>query len=79
MEQQQQQGIQHFCHPEHPLLFNPDDDRSGLRCWGCWEPMYGPSYSCKEYECSWYLTIHHKSCAELPLGLLLLPGVGGNG
>ncbi|KAL4637054.1 hypothetical protein ACB092_03G053000 [Castanea dentata] len=65
MEQQQHQ-LQHFIHPnhQHPLLFNPDD-RSGRHCWGCWEPVYGPSYSCK--ECNWYF--HHQSCAELPLGL----------
>uniref|UniRef100_A0A7N2L4P0 DC1 domain-containing protein n=1 Tax=Quercus lobata TaxID=97700 RepID=A0A7N2L4P0_QUELO len=65
MEQQQQQQLQHFIHPNHPLLFNPDDDRRGRRCWGCWEPVHGPSYSCK--ECDYW--VHHKSCAELPLEL----------
>ena len=70
MEQQQQQHqLQHFIHPihRHPLLFNPDD-RRGYLCWGCREPVYGPSYSCKEPKCPDY-TLHHKSCAELPLGL----------
>ncbi|KAF3974631.1 hypothetical protein CMV_002047 [Castanea mollissima] len=56
--------LQHFCHPEHPLLFN-QDDRRGRPCWGCRERVFGPSYSCK--KCDWYF--HHKSCAELPLGL----------
>ena len=74
MEQQQlqqQHQLQHFIHPyhHHPLLFNPDDDGRGHSCWGCNEPVHGPSYSCK--ECGkgegWYT--HHKSCAELPLGL----------
>ncbi|XP_030958341.1 uncharacterized protein LOC115980204 [Quercus lobata] len=66
MEQQQQQ-IQHFFHLEHPLVFNPDD-RRGYYCYGCGEVVYGPSYSCKECL-SEYTAIHHKSCAELPLGL----------
>ena len=70
MEQQHQ--LQHFIHPNHrhPLFFNPHD-RRGVTCWGCWEPVHGPSYSCKECREGegegWYT--HHKSCAELPLGL----------
>ena len=69
MEQQQQQQHQllHFSDSNHPLLFNPDD-RSGRYCFGCNEPVYGPSYSCPSLECYSYYT-HHKSCAELPLGL----------
>ncbi|XP_050274195.1 uncharacterized protein LOC126717063 isoform X1 [Quercus robur] len=63
MEQQQQ--LLHFIHPKHPLVFNPED-RSGRSCWGCDEQVYGPSYSCKECGGIW---VHHKSCAELPLGL----------
>ncbi|XP_050274225.1 uncharacterized protein LOC126717066 isoform X2 [Quercus robur] len=64
MEQQQQ--LQHFIHPEHPLLFNPND-RRGYTCLGCRESVYGPAYRCPEAYCPWYM--HHKSCAELPLGL----------
>ena len=64
MEQQQQ--LQHFSHPEHPLVFN-QFVRRGYPCWGCREEVYGPSYSCKEPECPSYR--HHKSCTELPLGL----------
>ncbi|KAL4636811.1 hypothetical protein ACB092_03G035500 [Castanea dentata] len=56
--------LQHFCHPEHPLVFN-QDERSGRSCWGCLEPVFGPSYSCKKCNARY----HHKSCAELPLGL----------
>ena len=56
--------LQHWRHLEHPLVFN-EDERSGLLCWGCCEPVFGPSYSCE--ECNGYH--HHKSCAELPLGL----------
>ena len=63
MEQQQQ--LQHFIHLKHPLLFNLDH-RSGWSCAGCRESVYGPSYSCKECGGGW---VHHKSCAELPLGL----------
>ena len=58
--------LQHFCHEEHPLVFN-ENDRRGYGCLGCWEAIYGPSYSCK--ECWTGYTIHHKLCAELPLGL----------
>ncbi|XP_030956908.1 uncharacterized protein LOC115979079 isoform X4 [Quercus lobata] len=56
--------LQHWRHLQHPLVFN-EDERSGDRCRGCKEPVFGPSYSCK--ECRDYH--HHKSCAELPLGL----------
>ena len=58
--------LQHFCHEEHPLVFN-QNDRSRDPCYGCREDVYGPSYYCPEIGCGWYL--HHKSCAELPLGL----------
>uniref|UniRef100_A0A2N9GYT9 DC1 domain-containing protein n=1 Tax=Fagus sylvatica TaxID=28930 RepID=A0A2N9GYT9_FAGSY len=57
------EDLQHFCHQEHPLVFN-QNERRGYWCYGCREPVYGPSYSCK--ECGYF---HHKSCAELPLGL----------
>ncbi|KAK7840228.1 uncharacterized protein LOC112037946 [Quercus suber] len=57
--------LQHFCHPEHPLVFNQDERRE-ISCFGCRETVLGPSYSCK--ECGKGL-VHHKSCAELPLGL----------
>ncbi|XP_065619704.1 uncharacterized protein LOC112039846 isoform X1 [Quercus suber] len=61
-----EQQLQHFSHPEHPLVFN-QDDRGGDICCGCGERVSGPSYSCKEW---WHWeTVHHKSCAELPLGL----------
>ncbi|KAF3947448.1 hypothetical protein CMV_026415 [Castanea mollissima] len=60
--------LQHFRHPEHPLVFN-EDRIYGKICWGCGEPILGPSYSCK--ECDGFH--HHKSCAELPLGLLHHP------
>ena len=63
MEQQQ---LQHFSHPEHPLVFNQDDRRPHT-CRGCQEVVHRLSYSCK--ECSPWETIHHKSCAKLTLGL----------
>ena len=53
--------IQHFCHDEHPLVFN-EDERGGHLCWACNEPILGPSYSC--IKCERYY--HHKSCAKLP-------------
>ncbi|XP_050260825.1 uncharacterized protein LOC126705708 [Quercus robur] len=56
--------LQHWRHWQHPLVFN-ENERSGDFCIGCVEPVFGPSYSCK--ECRGY--IHHKSCAELPIGL----------
>ncbi|KAK4596023.1 hypothetical protein RGQ29_014201 [Quercus rubra] len=60
--------LQHFNHPEHPLVFS-EDRIHGEYCLVCGEPILGPSYSCK--ECGWYS--YHKSCAELPLGLLHHP------
>ena len=59
------EDLQHFCHNEHPLVYN-ENDRRGHLCWGCDQAVYGPSYSCKKCY-GWY--VHHKSCAELPLGL----------
>ncbi|XP_050260824.1 uncharacterized protein LOC126705707 isoform X3 [Quercus robur] len=56
--------LQHWRHWRHPLVFN-EDERSGDDCYGCMEPVFGPSYSCN--KCRGY--IHHKSCAELPIGL----------
>ncbi|KAK7840226.1 hypothetical protein CFP56_016916 [Quercus suber] len=56
--------LQHFCHPDHPLVFNQDNG-SGCYCFGCNELILGPSYSC--VECSWFYL--HKLCAELPPGL----------
>ena len=53
--------IQHFCHDQHPLVFN-ENERSRLLCWACREPVLGPSYSCIKCE----IYYHHKSCAELP-------------
>ena len=58
------EDLQHICHDEHPLVFN-ENDRRRFPCWGCGERIYGPSYSCVKH--TWW--IHHKSCAELPLGL----------
>ena len=40
-----------------------------LLTWGCREPILAPGYSCKECR-GWFL---HKSCVELPLGLLHHP------
>ncbi|XP_050277449.1 uncharacterized protein LOC126719015 isoform X2 [Quercus robur] len=59
--------LQHWRHLQHPLVFN-EDERSGRLCWGCFEPVFGPSYSCIESDCDGYY-YHHKSCAELPIGL----------
>ncbi|KAF3953102.1 hypothetical protein CMV_021422 [Castanea mollissima] len=59
--------LQHWWHWKHPLAFN-EDERSGSQCNGCSEPVFGPSYSCKECR-EGSRSIHHKSCAELPLGL----------
>ncbi|KAK4595895.1 hypothetical protein RGQ29_014112 [Quercus rubra] len=63
MEQQQ---LLHFCDSKHPLVFIPDY-RGGVTCRGCQESIHGPHYWCKESGCPWYA--HHKSCAEVPLGL----------
>ena len=63
MEQQQQ--LLHFCDSKHPLVFIPNY-KGGATCRGCQESIYGPSYRC--ITCYWYY--HHKSCVELPLGLL---------
>ncbi len=57
--------LQHFCHQEHPLVFN-ENRIYGKDCFGCREPILGPSYSCIKCSLGYY---HHKSCAELPLGL----------
>nr|XP_023897934.1 uncharacterized protein LOC112009826 [Quercus suber] len=62
--------LQHFSHPKHPLVFN-EDRIYGKDCYGCRERILGPSYSCR--ECWWLPIFHHKSCAELPLGLLHHP------
>ncbi|XP_030958019.1 uncharacterized protein LOC115979997 [Quercus lobata] len=61
--------LQHFIHPQHPLVFN-EDRICDEECLGCSEEILGPSYSCKECDMRWF---HHKSCAELPLGLLHHP------
>ncbi|XP_050267190.1 uncharacterized protein LOC126711013 [Quercus robur] len=58
--------LQHFSHSDHPLVFNKDE-RMGLPCYGCREPIFGPSYSCM--KCNELKFYHHKLCAELPLGL----------
>ncbi|KAK7840028.1 hypothetical protein CFP56_017268 [Quercus suber] len=56
--------LQHFCHPEHPLIFN--EKRTYDRdCHGCDQPILGPNYIC--IQCDHFC--HHKSCAELPLEL----------
>nr|XP_023883350.1 uncharacterized protein LOC111995663 [Quercus suber] len=71
MEQpQQQQHLLHFCDSNHPLVFCPDYTRGGPTCCGCQESIYGPYYYCTEggYQ-HWVDTTHHKSCAEVPLGL----------
>ncbi|KAL4600690.1 hypothetical protein ACB092_11G216500 [Castanea dentata] len=60
MKQPQQQQLLHFCDSKRPLLFKQDDIRGEFTCCGCQESVYGPSYR---------YTTHHKSCAELPLGL----------
>ena len=57
--------LQHWRHLQHPLVFN-GDERSGRFCYGCREPVFGPSYNCKECRAGF---VHHKSCAELPIGL----------
>ena len=64
MEQQQ---LLHFCDSKHPLVYSLDYS-GGDTCHGCQESIHGPIYYCPNSECSsWYR--HHKSCAEVPLGL----------
>nr|XP_023891595.1 uncharacterized protein LOC112003616 [Quercus suber] len=71
---EQPQHLLHVCHQEHRLAFL-QDYRGGRPCCRCQESVYGPSYYC--LECSGilgralkrYTAIHHKSCAEVPLGL----------
>ena len=65
MEEPQLQLL-HFCDSKHPLVYRPNY-RGGGTCCGCQESVYGPSFWCKEEGCPQY--IHHKSCAEVPLGL----------
>ena len=65
MEQQQQ--LLHFCDSKHPLVYRPDY-RGGDTCHGCQETIYGPNYYCPRSGCPSYYW-HHKSCAEVPLGL----------
>ena len=60
--------VQHFSHPDHPLVFN-GNEKTGHPCYGCREPVFGPSYSCIESRCKELKFYHHQSCAELPLGL----------
>ncbi|KAF3964699.1 hypothetical protein CMV_011046 [Castanea mollissima] len=66
MEQPQQQLL-HFSHSNHPLDFE-QDLRGGATCCGCQESVYGPAYYCGEWWGKNY-RVHHKSCAELPIGL----------
>ena len=68
--EQPQQHLLHFSHSNHPLLFY-QDYRGGYPCHGCQESVYGPAYYCGECELVriWWPYRHHKSCAELPLGL----------
>ncbi|KAL4642443.1 hypothetical protein ACB092_02G018600 [Castanea dentata] len=68
-QQQQQQQLLHFCDSKHPLVFIPHF-LFGYTCCGCQESIDGPAYYCGESEC-WYKNyrVHHKSCAEVPLGL----------
>nr|XP_023894022.1 uncharacterized protein LOC112005960 [Quercus suber] len=64
MEQQQQ--LLHFCDSKHPLVYRPNHSGGDICC-GCQESVHGPIYYCPEIGCPWY--IHHKLCAEVPLGL----------
>ena len=66
MEEPQLQLL-HFCDSKHPLVYRPEY-RGGATCCGCQESIYGPSYYCPRGGCPSYYW-HHKSCAELPLGL----------
>ncbi|KAL4302868.1 hypothetical protein GQ457_10G027450 [Hibiscus cannabinus] len=56
---------QNFGH-QHPLLFNEEESNPSElgHCSKCGEVMSGPSFSCAEPECEFYL---HKECAEVPL------------
>ncbi|KAK9989867.1 hypothetical protein SO802_030106 [Lithocarpus litseifolius] len=72
MEQPQPQPqLLHFCDSKHPLLFDLNYLKSGYTCCGCQESIYGPFYYCIEtLECQGQnYRVHHKSCAEVPLGL----------
>ena len=64
-QQQQQQQLLHFCDSRHPLVFRQDFGGE-FTCCGCQESIYGPGYRC--IACG-FLYYHHKSCAEVPLGL----------
>lgn len=39
----------------------------GHPCFGCREPVFGPSYSCIEETCRERKFYHHELCAELPI------------
>ncbi|XVF62914.1 hypothetical protein PTKIN_Ptkin09bG0046900 [Pterospermum kingtungense] len=52
---------QHFGH-SHPLVSN-EDQTNPANCVRCGEVVSGPSFSCAEAECEFYL---HKKCAEAP-------------
>ncbi|KAK7850823.1 uncharacterized protein LOC112028474 [Quercus suber] len=64
MEQRQ---LLHFCDSKHPLVYFQHYFRGRATCYGCQESVYGPVYWCPRGDCHWYS--HHKSCAEVPLGL----------
>ena len=73
-QEQEQQLLLHFCDSKHPLVLGQGFGGS-LTCCGCQELVYGPSYYCGQCSNSsqrryrWYNYLHHKSCAEVPLGL----------
>ncbi|XVF62916.1 hypothetical protein PTKIN_Ptkin09bG0047100 [Pterospermum kingtungense] len=52
---------QHYRH-SHPLVSN-EDQTNPANCVRCGEVVSGPSFSCAEAECEFYL---HKKCAETP-------------
>nr|XP_023878549.1 uncharacterized protein LOC111991006 [Quercus suber] len=62
----QQQQLLHFCDSKHPLVYRPNFF-SEVNCRGCQESAYDSIYCCPKGGCPWY--VHHKSCAEVPLGL----------
>ncbi|KAL4642437.1 hypothetical protein ACB092_02G018100 [Castanea dentata] len=68
--EQQQQRLLHFCDSKHPLVFDPRF-LFGYTCCGCQESIHGPGfYYCGESGCrDKNFRVHHKSCAEVPLGL----------